>query len=200
MDKDFIESIKGHLESSERFNNELAFQILSGMDPFPEELKQYLTGTADKLLLCLEHGFLEVLQDLEELELAGQDFSEKPEVLQNIENLFGLEKLDLSSNFLTSLPFRLSRLQNLKSLNLAQNRFGNLPDAIESLTSLEYLNIGKNGFHRFPDNFEALTQLKGLAINDNFLKEIPTEIANLTQLEELNVSTNQIRTSNMNTK
>ncbi len=81
----------------------------------------------------------------------------------------GLRKLDLSGNFLRSLPPELFSLSKLNELYLSGNQIKVLPPEIG-----------------------CLTQLVGLFLSQNQIKELPNELGQLNNLKELDIRANPI--------
>lgn len=95
-----------------------------------------------------------------------------------------LKYLDLSGNFLTSLPNQtLKNKTQLKTLILADNQLKDLPTSVNDLKALEYLDLSNNYF-KVLVNLE-LPNLKGLNLNNNDLIEISNNNSNITNLIEL---------------
>ena len=110
-----------------------------------------------------------------------------------IGNLAWLEKLDLESAGIKSLPKEIGLLANLKELNLFDNRLLALPPEIGSLTSLEHLDLSNNlEFRELPLEFSNLTSLRVLDFDDNNFGYFPFAVTKLTNLEILHIMGNQI--------
>lgn len=109
-----------------------------------------------------------------------------------------LEELYLNKNkFEGPLPEEIGDLQGLKRLELSENEFDGDPEAIGNLINLEVLEMDNNNFGSdelpIPESFGNLVKLERLLLNvNNFIEAIPTQIGNLVQLEELNLSQNFI--------
>ncbi|GLI60483.1 hypothetical protein VaNZ11_002642 [Volvox africanus] len=76
--------------------------------------------------------------------------------------LTGLRMLDLSSNWLHSLPVSVTLLQRLEYLDLQRNSLAALPGGMSALSRLEDLDLSGNCLHRLPDDFGQLTRLTHL--------------------------------------
>ncbi|KAL6202602.1 hypothetical protein ACLB2K_026310 [Fragaria x ananassa] len=93
--------------------------------------------------------------------------------------LKNLERLDLSSNTLTSLE-GLKSCVNLKWLCVSQNKLQSLK-GIEGLSKLTVLNAGKNKL-TVMDQVKSIVSLRALILNDNEI----ASICRLEQMKELN--------------
>ncbi len=63
---------------------------------------------------------------------------------EQIGALTKLERLQMASNALISLPISFTRLQALKVLSLARNKFATVPDEIGACSRLEELDLSDN--------------------------------------------------------
>jgi Leucine-rich repeat (LRR) protein len=100
--------------------------------------------------------------------------------------------LQLSSNFISSLPDTLFNLQ-LAELHLAHNKFTVLPDSIGQLTSLVVLDISNNELESLPSTITKLRNLSSLNAASNKLKALPS-MMNMTSLSRLDVNHNRLTT------
>lgn len=142
-------------------------------------------------VLCLKHGFAEVLKDETELTFFGQDLDELHE---DIGLLTGLKKLILRGNNLTTLPTSIGRLINLEELNLHNNQITSLPDEITLLGNLKDLCVSVNQLESLPNNIGNLRFLESLDLEENNLKTLPISTANLNNLQDLLLWGNPIGT------
>jgi len=115
-------------------------------------------------------------------------------ILDSLGELTQLQKLDLSSNQLTSLPRALLQLTQLQSLNLSDNNLETLPDWFEQLTQLHALYLSDNNLEILPDWLGQLTQLQSLNLRNNQLIALPDWVGQLTLLQSLNLSSNKLKT------
>ena len=115
-------------------------------------------------------------------------------VSSEIGSLKMLEKLDLSDNWLTSIPLELANLTNLRELDLSSNGLtGPIPPELGKLTMLGRLDLAGNDLAGpIPPELGNLTMLEILDLAYNLLTSIPLELANLTNLRELNLSSNSL--------
>jgi Leucine-rich repeat (LRR) protein len=111
-----------------------------------------------------------------------------------------IEKLDLSSNLITTLPPNLFQyLTNLRYLLLNKNMIKTLDTSIfNSIHSLIHFDLSLNSIVNL--NFllnENLKSVKYLKLSNNFINQIPNnQFIYFKQLRQLDLSSNQIRTIN----
>ena len=109
--------------------------------------------------------------------------------------LFGgdrVEKLDLRSNKLTSLPAEIGQLTSLRVLDLDGNQLTSVPAEIGQLTSLEWLNLWDNRLTSVPAEIGQLTSLRELFLHGNQLTSLPAEIGLITSLTYLDLKGNRL--------
>ena len=102
-----------------------------------------------------------------------------------------LVELDLSRNWMASLPSSVARLSSLDSLRLSHNELKSLPDALGELTGLRRLYLGANNLTVVPESFRQLQNLKDLELEQNRLTTLP-DLEHLTRAKYLYFSRNQI--------
>lgn len=124
-------------------------------------------------------------------------------VPSEIENFTYLQRLDLTENFITSLPPEIGNLANLESLAISLTPWEtlsghvgltSLPPEIGNLTNLQGLGLPRNQLTSLPPEIGNLTNLQGLALDDNRLASLPPEIGNLTNLKTLSLEDNLLTT------
>ncbi|CAH8353367.1 unnamed protein product [Eruca vesicaria subsp. sativa] len=105
--------------------------------------------------------------------------------------LLNLIALDVHSNQIKALPNSIGCLSKLKSLNVSGNFLVSLPKSIQHCRSLEELNANFNKLIRLPDSIGyELTNLRKLSINSNKLISLPISITHLTSLRVLDARLN----------
>lgn len=135
-------------------------------------------------------------------------------------NLTDLLFLDLSNNFLETLPPQTRRLTNLQTLNLNNNPLElfqlrqlpalqnlevllmrntqrtllNFPASLDHLSNLIELDVSQNNLPKIPDLIYNFVNLKRLNLSDNEIKEVSPMIESLQKLETLNLSRNELAT------
>jgi internalin A len=131
------------------------------------------------------------LKQLEKLDLSGNLLTSIPYLITRLENL---TSLDLSRNGLKTVPRWIAQLQNLTSLNLGGNDFTTIPDSIIQLPNLTSLDLSFNDLTTIPNTITQLKNLTSLDINSNRLKTVPDTIAQLKNLTSLDLGDNQLKT------
>ena len=104
-------------------------------------------------------------------------------ILDNNTPLKMLEKLDLSSNHLATVPETIANLTNLADLNLDDNVVVGLPQAIGRLKHLKVLSLKRNHLSMITGNPQPL----------------PKELWTNTHLIDLNLHGNPMTTTQLNT-
>uniref|UniRef100_A0A3P8RG83 PDZ domain-containing protein n=1 Tax=Astatotilapia calliptera TaxID=8154 RepID=A0A3P8RG83_ASTCA len=129
------------------------------------------------------------LTQLERLDLGSNEFSEVPEVLEQIHNL---KELWLDNNSLQTIPGSIGKLRQLRYLDLAKNRIETLDADISGCEALEDLLLSSNMLQHLPDSIGMLKKLTTLKVDDNQLTSLPNTIGSLSLLEELDCSCNEL--------
>ncbi|KAM3690934.1 hypothetical protein ACB098_09G160700 [Castanea mollissima] len=127
------------------------------------------------------------LKSLESLDLSKcSNFDNLPE---NLGNVSGLKRLDLSVSAIKELPSSIERLTSLTSLYIRYcKNFVCLPSTICSLKSLESLDLsGCSNFDNLPENLGNVKGLKMLDLGGTAIKELPSSIERLSSLTSLNI-------------
>ncbi|CAH8833481.1 unnamed protein product [Trichobilharzia szidati] len=134
-------------------------------------------------------GFSASLQELSVKELRLRQFDTR------ILKLFCLRSLDLSKNYLQSIPQEIQDL-NLVQLHLNNNHLTSWPSIPENSAlakSLEYINLAHNLLLWLPDDFWLLSKLRNVDLSTNLLRGIPTAYLHKLQcLVTLTLNSNQL--------
>ena len=104
-------------------------------------------------------------------------------------NLKKVDKLDISTNQLSSLPEEIGNMEKLRAFRLHRNPLGGLPESIGNLSSLVGLRAGEINMTTLPASITNLPLLQELYINDNRLTNLPQDIGTLP-LRYVDVSNN----------
>ena len=123
------------------------------------------------------------------VELSLKEFELKA-LLNSIDNLGHLRKMNLESNYLTNLPESIGNLSVLQKLNLSQNNLKTLPASIGDMNSLQELDLGTNNINKLPESLGNLSALEKLWLENNHLKSIPESIKNLDSIKILELGNN----------
>ncbi|KAG6464185.1 malignant fibrous histiocytoma-amplified sequence 1 homolog [Manduca sexta] len=94
-----------------------------------------------------------------------------------------MRHIDLSFNYIHSLPDEFCNLSNLEVCILSCNKLLYLPDNIYKLTKLKKLLLDSNELCMLPINLDQLTNLRILDLYDNNLYEIHYDITNLDEID-----------------
>ncbi|TDL28319.1 hypothetical protein BD410DRAFT_737533 [Rickenella mellea] len=101
--------------------------------------------------------------------------------------------LDISANFLASLPPALASCSSLEELNIASNPLRAVPIFLAHLTSLRVLIADSTGLTTLPYPLSALEKLHTLSIRRNKLNSLPSWLCLLPCLESLLVDANSFQ-------
>ncbi len=104
------------------------------------------------------------LKQITKIDMHDCKFSSLSENIVLFENI---EELDLSYNYLKSLPLEISNLSKLRILNLSFNSITKFPTALEKLESLEVLDL------RCSDYFSFNPRKKDIKIPSSFTEKLP---------------------------
>jgi len=124
-----------------------------------------------------------------------------------------LKALNLSSNFFSSIPRPvLSKdLVKLEKLDLSSNQLATVPEEISALTKLEELRLDSNMIVSLPSAIGKLTKLKALSLRNNKLQvtgtlnettnpqPLPKTLFSDTLLIDLNLHGNRLTNTQLNT-
>ena len=129
------------------------------------------------------------LRNLNRLYLSSNYLSELP---REIVQLKKLSILDLSFNYLTEFPKEIIQLKNLSILDISSNQLSELPREIGKLRNLSIMDISSNYLGTLPREIAQLRNLVQLDLSSNQLNELPKEIAQLRKLSILDMSFNHL--------
>ncbi len=106
---------------------------------------------------------------------------------QGIEQLAGLQRLDLSNTAIRTLPDWIGNLKSLESLDLSDTAIRTLPEGLGNLTGLRSLNLSYTRIDTLPESVGKMTNLVDLDLRNMFIDTLPEWIGNLTNLARLNL-------------
>jgi Leucine-rich repeat (LRR) protein len=150
--------------------------------------KETSLNWSDKGLRKLDGASLKGATALRKLNLSKNYLSTLP---NEIGNLRSLEELNLESNVLRSLPASIGKLSSLKRLHLKGNQLESLPASFGDLQNLEVLELADTGDSMpdtFPESFSELSSLRVLYAKGSGLKRFPQHFRRLQNLEEIYLS------------
>jgi len=102
------------------------------------------------------------------------------------------ESLNLTHQYLDSVPDEIDSLKNLKVLILDQNRISELSESVFKLEKLETLSVGYNQLKTVPADIKKLERLRELNLSGNAITELPPEVTELRLLESLVVTNTKL--------
>lgn len=115
----------------------------------------------------------------------GLDLEKVPEVLYRFVNV---EEINLSNNYLTSLPAQVTALPKLQRLNLLSNRLKEDSVFFTRNKVVRSINIQKNSLTRVPPSMYLNHRLESLWLGNNDLGELNmTALRHLRRLNDLNL-------------
>lgn len=161
----------------------------NNLEIIPEEIKNL--QKLHTLILSLNPlrifpNEIQSLKNLRKIDLTGTILIEIP----SLASFKKLVHLNLSSNYLKSLPGDITELTSLEYLNVSSNLLESLPEDLAKLTSLEYLNLKTNPLESLPEDITKLTSLKYLDLRSTNIETLPNEIYKLKNLLVLKIETN----------
>jgi len=171
---------------ADKNNVQLIKQFNSVANSGTKELN--LSGTSpDSLKIYDIPPEIGVMVSLTRLDLSSNFLTTLP---KEIGNLINLNNLILNNNKIKLLPEELGNLQNLQWLYLYRNLLKELPKGIGNLKKLEYIQLIQNDLETLPKEIENLQNLRIIEAQENKIKMLPKEIGNLQQLERLYLQNN----------
>ncbi|XP_064637206.1 leucine-rich repeat-containing protein 59-like [Lineus longissimus] len=112
---------------------------------------------------------------------------------ENIKDRLEGNELDLSLSSLTVVPVKdLAPLTMATNLDLSCNFLVTLPDSFCTLKHVVSLNLSKNQLTSLPSNFGALSKLQNLDLVKNKLEKLPVSFCHLKNLRRLDVKDNPL--------
>ncbi|KAM9693839.1 erbin isoform 1-T1 [Trichechus inunguis] len=129
------------------------------------------------------------LTQLERLDLGSNEFTEVPEVL---EQLSGLKEFWMDGNRLTFIPGFIGSLTQLTYLDVSKNNIEVVEDGISACENLQDLLLSSNSLQQLPETIGSLKNVTTLKIDENQLMYLPDSIGGLTSVEELDCSFNEV--------
>ncbi len=112
---------------------------------------------------------------------------------RNFARLKNLEKLDLSSCNLTSVPRKLHKNTHLKNLLLNENSIDLSATKFKNNYRVEKIEMKENKLTEIPDMIAKFPNLKSLVFNGNEIVQVSPAIAQLTKLEQLSFYKNKLK-------
>uniref|UniRef100_F7GX59 Erbb2 interacting protein n=1 Tax=Macaca mulatta TaxID=9544 RepID=F7GX59_MACMU len=129
------------------------------------------------------------LTQLERLDLGSNEFTEVPEVL---EQLSGLKEFWMDANRLTFIPGFIGSLKQLTYLDVSKNNIEMVEEGISACENLQDLLLSSNSLQQLPETIGSLKNITTLKIDENQLIYLPDSIGGLISVEELDCSFNEV--------
>lgn len=119
------------------------------------------------------------IETTNKLSLDNLGLSEIPDGIGELKNLV---YLDLSFNFIKTIPIEIFNLEKLETLDLEDNMIEIIPPDIGNLKKLKYLDLDDNSIDYLPPEIGELGNLVYLHVVDNPIKSFPPEIGKLSKI------------------
>ena len=195
---------KNHLERAQHLPDRLA--VLTELKILNLDHNQLPAGAV--------HDAIPKLTKLQNLSLAGNQLGKTRTTTTTMNRgdplaaslPSSLKQLNLSANFLTSIPRSVlsSNLSKLEKLDLSSNQLVTVPDEIALLIQLQELRLDSNRIAALPTAMGQLSKLKSLSLRDNQLQilsqqqqqpGLPRSLFTDTALIDLNLHGNRLLTN-----
>ncbi|XP_051943767.1 PH domain leucine-rich repeat protein phosphatase 1 [Hippocampus zosterae] len=166
-----------------------------------EQLPSNLFYSHDLTHLNLKHNFLPADQWLQQLQrfsrlrslnLSNNHLSQFPLAICDMPML---TEVNLSCNYLLSVPSSVGAMTNLQTFLLDGNNLSKLPDELGSLQRLSYLGLSFNQFSHVPQVLERLASIEKLCMAGNNLETLTLQNFRLLRVKHVDLRLNKI--SNM---
>ncbi|KAL4377129.1 hypothetical protein GQ457_02G033900 [Hibiscus cannabinus] len=134
------------------------------------------------------------LPSLLELHLSDCGLAADPSPI-SVHSTKSLAVLDLSGNYLSSIPMSIFSFNGLVSIDLSTNSLeGPIPDYLGNMSFLEVVDLSSNSFNSsIPNSLYSLHHLQSLSLGGNYFQgEISSDIGNLSSLIHLDLSDNML--------
>ena len=160
----------------------------NSIQDFPADLSRDLTVLklyGNELDTISDH--LSLLENLNDLDVSFCELKEFPLPILELKKL---EHLDISNNFIRSIPQDITRLQ-LKMFHLGKNPLDEFPKFLYHFSALEKTDLSNCFLERIPPVIFGLKNLTEINLRDNCITELPEQVCQLN-LKKLNVADNPL--------
>lgn len=142
-----------------------------------EQLPPNLYYSHDLTHLNLKHNFLPADQRLQQL----QRFSR-------------LRSLNLSNNHLGQFPLAICDIPTLTEVNLSCNYLASVPSSVGAMTNLQTFLLDGNSLDELPNELGSLQRLSYLGLSFNLFSHVPQVLERLASMEKLCMAGNNLET------
>nr|XP_020451527.1 PH domain leucine-rich repeat-containing protein phosphatase 1-like [Monopterus albus] len=163
-----------------------------------EQLPPNLFYSHDLTHLNLKHNFLPADQQLQQLQrfsrlrslnLSNNHLGQFPLAICDIPTL---TEVNLSCNYLASVPSSVGAMTNLQTFLLDGNSLEELPNELGSLQRLSYLGLSFNQFNHVPQVLERLASMEKLCMAGNNLETLTLQNFRLLRVKHIDLRLNKI--------
>ncbi|KAG8014191.1 PH domain leucine-rich repeat protein phosphatase 1 [Nibea albiflora] len=163
-----------------------------------EQLPPNLFYSQDLTHLNLKHNFLPADQRLQQLQrfsrlrslnLSNNHLSQFPLAICDIPTL---TEVNLSCNYLVSVPSSVGAMANLQTFLLDGNSLDELPNELGSLQRLSYVGLSFNQFNHVPQVLEQLASMEKLCMAGNNLETLTLQNFRLLRVKHIDLRLNKI--------
>ncbi|XP_068196831.1 PH domain leucine-rich repeat-containing protein phosphatase 1 [Antennarius striatus] len=163
-----------------------------------EQLPHNLFYSQDLTHLNLKQNFLPADQQLQQLQrfsrlrslnLSNNHLSQFPRAICDIPML---TEVNLSCNYLTSVPCSVGAMTNLQTFLLDGNSLDELPSELGSLQRLSYVGLSFNQFKHVPQVLEQLASMEKLCMAGNSLETLTLQNFRLLRVKHIDLRLNKI--------
>ncbi|RVE61701.1 hypothetical protein OJAV_G00175590 [Oryzias javanicus] len=163
-----------------------------------EHLPSNLFYSHDLTHLNLKHNFLPADQRLQQLQrfsclrslnLSNNHLGQFPLAICDIPTL---TEVNLSCNYLLSVPGSVGAMTNLQTFLLDGNCLSDLPSELGSLQRLGYVGLSFNRFNHVPQVLERLSSMEKLCMAGNYLETLTLQNFRLLHVKHVDLRLNKI--------
>uniref|UniRef100_A0A671Y0W2 protein-serine/threonine phosphatase n=1 Tax=Sparus aurata TaxID=8175 RepID=A0A671Y0W2_SPAAU len=163
-----------------------------------EQLPPNLFYSQDLTHLNLKHNFLPADQRLQQLQrfsrlrslnLSNNHLGHFPLAICDIPTL---TEVNLSCNYLVSVPGSVGAMTNLQTFLLDGNSLDELPNELGSLQRLSYVGLSFNQFDHVPQVLEQLGSMEKLCMAGNNLETLTLQNFRLLRIKHIDLRLNKI--------
>uniref|UniRef100_A0A3Q3FRQ4 protein-serine/threonine phosphatase n=1 Tax=Labrus bergylta TaxID=56723 RepID=A0A3Q3FRQ4_9LABR len=132
-------------------------------------------------------------QDLTHLNLK-HNFLPADQRLQQLQRFSRLRSLNLSNNHLGQFPMAICDIPTLTEVNLSCNYLASVPSSVGAMTNLQTFLLDGNSLDELPNELGTLQRLSYLGLSFNQFSHVPQVLEQLTSMEKLCMAGNNLET------